>query len=155
MMNGEMYKRALEIIGDLTPLRGHDCGMLCDCACCKGGEEGGMLLFPGESTELNITNTQEGQLAVCSGSCDRDKRPLACRIFPFFPDIRQKRVKAVIDSRALRLCPIAYHSKNVKFDKSFIKAVEKVGELLRQDEHCRQFMLEVIEDIELIQKFYI
>jgi len=63
-------------------------------------------------------------------------------------------VKAVVDARALRLCPIAYHSENVKFDRKFVKAVEKVGELLRRDEQCRQFMLETLEDIELTQKFY-
>ncbi len=154
MQDNRMYKEAMEIIGELTPLRGHDCGKLCDCACCKGGEEDGMLLFPGEQTELEVKEADGGRLAVCTGTCDREKRPLACRIFPFFPDIRGRRVKAVVDARALRLCPIAYHSENVKFDRKFVAAVERVGELLRRDDQCRQFMLETLEDIELTQKFY-
>ena len=29
-----------------------------------------------------------------------------------------------------------------------------LGELLRQDDECRAFMLETLEDIELTQKFY-
>jgi len=44
--------KAKSIIGELTPLKGHDCGQLCSAACCKGDEQTGMLLFPGESTAL-------------------------------------------------------------------------------------------------------
>jgi hypothetical protein len=45
-----------------------------------------MRLFPGEESPPQIKQLESGdRLAVCNGTCDRSKRPLACRIFPFFP----------------------------------------------------------------------
>ncbi len=38
-------------LSDLTPLL-TDCGRLCGVACCKGDEQTGMLLFPGEEALL-------------------------------------------------------------------------------------------------------
>ena len=35
------------LLQSLTPLK-TDCGRLCGCACCRGDEQTGMLLFPGE-----------------------------------------------------------------------------------------------------------
>ena len=109
MQDNRMYKEAMEIIGELTPLRGHDCGKLCDCACCKGGEEDGMRLFPGEQTELEVKEADGGRLAVCTGTCDREKRPLACRIFPYYASIdkQTERIRFRIDPRSVNVCPVA------------------------------------------------
>ena len=72
----KMYDKIFQTLGDLTPLKG-DCGKLCDCACCKGDENTGMLLFPFEETNLEIRKNEAGErLAVCNGRCDRKTRPL-------------------------------------------------------------------------------
>lgn len=143
-------ERAKAVIGDLTPLKGHDCGQLCAAACCKGDESTGMLLFPGEETTLRVTELPDGgRLAVCSGRCDRSQRPLSCMIFPFFPTVDDMgKVYAEIDSRACGVCPLAVHCDEVVFDRAFLKAVKKAGKLLAADEECLEFMRAVTAQID-------
>lgn len=153
---GMLYKRVFRLIGPLTPLKGHDCGALCEAACCRGGEGDGMLLFPGEQTELPVREAELGRLAVCSGACEREKRPLSCRIFPFFPTVDEKgRVRVKIDSRAMGICPLAQYSENVIFDRRFIRKLKRAGKLLAKDEACRSFMREVTLDIEALERFHV
>ena len=148
-----MYEKIFKILGDLTPLRA-DCGQLCGGACCKGNEDTGMRLFPHEESELNIKDTPGGRLAVCSGTCDRTKRPLACRIFPFFPTIDEKgRIFVGMDHRAQRLCPLLAHSDEIVFDSRFFRALKKVGKLLAKDEDCREFLRQTTEEIDLYRTF--
>ena len=86
----KMYEKIYKTLGELTPLKA-DCGLLCDGACCKGDEKTGMRLFPHEESSLRTILTEDGvRLAVCDGTCDRSKRPLACRIFPFFPQLMKR-----------------------------------------------------------------
>ena len=150
----KMYKRIYATLGDLTPLRA-DCGLLCDHACCKGDANTGMRLFPYEESVLEIKNTPDGgSLAVCNGTCDRNSRPLACRIFPFFPTIDEKgRIFVEPDIRAGNLCPLIAHSEEILFDKRFFKALKKVGKILSKDEACRAFLYEVTEEIDLFYQF--
>ena len=56
-----MYKKIFEILGELTPLN-VDCGVLCECACCKGDGDQGMLLFPHEESEMPIKYTDSGKI---------------------------------------------------------------------------------------------
>ncbi len=137
-------------MGALTPLKGHDCGQLCSAACCKGDENTGMRLFPGEETALRTIDLPDGgRLAVCDGSCDREKRPLACMIFPFFPTVDEKgKVYAEIDARACSVCPLALHSDEVMFDRVFIKAVAAAGKILAKDEKCLEYMRTVTAEID-------
>ena len=44
--------RAAEILERVTPFSGRNCGSLCGAACCKGSDNDGMELFPGESELL-------------------------------------------------------------------------------------------------------
>jgi len=151
----KLYLKLNKILGSKTPLK-TDCGVLCGCACCKGDDSIGMLLFPGEKTELTVTFTQSGErLAVCNGHCNRDKRPLACRIFPFFPTVDDRgRVFIEKDLRANRLCPLLSHSDEIVFDRKFFKAFKKVGKLLAKDTECRKFLEKSTAEIDLYGKFY-
>lgn len=150
----ELYAKCRKILGSLTPLKA-DCGVLCGKACCKGDERTGMLLFPDEQTKLSVTECEAGRLAVCDGTCDRETRPLACMIFPFFPTVADNgEIFAEIDSRAYSVCPIAANCDDVLFDEQFIRAVKKCGEILSQDEECLEFMVEVTEDIDLYESLY-
>ena len=151
---GRLYKKAFDILGDLTPLKA-DCGTLCERRCCKGDSATGMLLFPHEESTLNVIYTHRGErLAVCNGSCNRAERPLSCRIFPFFPTVDEKgRVFAEKDLRAAYTCPLLIHSDEIVFDKRFFRAVKKVGKLLAKDAECLAFMQRVTEEIDFAGEF--
>lgn len=150
----KMYEKIYSIIGNLTPLLA-DCGLLCEHACCKGDENLGMRLFPYEESSLTIKNTESGgRLAVCDGFCDRKSRPLACRIFPFFPTIDEKgKIFVEKDYRASLLCPLIAHSDEIVFDPRFFKAVKKVGKILAKDEKCREFLYETTAEIDMFHMF--
>lgn len=151
----KMYDKIFKIMGDYTPLR-VDCGQLCGGACCKGDSGTGMLLFPHEESELPITVGASGErLAVCNGTCDRAKRPLACRIFPFFPTVDESgKIFVEPDLRAARLCPLIEHSEEIEFDLKFFKAVKKVGKILEKDDECREFLEKITSEIDMFGAFW-
>ena len=149
-----IIEQAKACIGMLTPLKGRDCGQLCGAACCRGDESTGMLLFPGETTVLRVTDLSNGdRLAVCDGSCSREQRPLACMLFPFFPTVDEKgKVYAEIDARADSVCPMAVHCDEVVFDPAFLRAVRKAGKILSADDRCLEFMQRITEQIDEIEQ---
>lgn len=148
-MKKNLYNEVNEILGSFTPLKA-DCGQLCSKNCCKGDSRMGMLLFPEEETTLNVIEENGRRLAVCSGTCNRNERPLSCRIFPFFPVYQNGRIRAVHDLRGINICPLLAHSDEVKFSRRFLRRVEKAGELLYTDGDCAAFMDEVAKEIEEI-----
>ena len=150
----EMYAKINKIMGELTPLRA-DCGKLCGGACCKGDENTGMRLFPFEESSLMVKELPNGvRLVVCDGNCDRTQRPLACKIFPFFPTVDEKgRVFVEADLRGKRLCPLITHSEEIIFDKRFFKALRKVGKILAKDPECLEFLREATEEIDTYGDF--
>ena len=80
-MKKDIISRAKDVLIPYTPLSA-DCGLVCGKACCKGDEETGMLLFPGEETVFPVKEKNGNRLCVCKGKCDRSTRPLSCIIFP-------------------------------------------------------------------------
>ena len=150
----ELYQKVNKIMGGYTPLKA-DCGLLCGGACCKGDMQTGMRLFPFEKSVLNVTETSDGvRLAVCDGTCNRESRPLSCRIFPFFPTVDERgRVYVEPDYRAYRLCPLLEHSEEIEFDKRFFKALKKVGKILVKNKECFEFLLETTQEIDTYKAF--
>ena len=150
----KLYDKIFELLDDLTPLT-VDCGLLCEGACCKGDDSTGMLLFPHEESDLVIKKNELGQdMVVCNGKCDRTKRPLACRIFPFFPTVDEKgKIFVEKDYRAARLCPLLEHSEEIVFDPKFFKALKKVGKLLAKDAECMEFLRSTTEEIDTYYDF--
>lgn len=132
----EEAKRRLE---NVTPLR-TDCGRVCGGACCRSlaGEETGMLLFPGEEDDYEalpgwtLKATPTGTLAICPGRCDRARRPLACRLFPLLPLMREDGIHVAMDARARAVCPLARQGKSA-LDAAFVAAVREAGEMLAAD----------------------
>ncbi len=116
-----------------------------------------MLLFPGEEecyadkAGWMVRETAMGRMVVCPGRCDRAERPLACRLFPLLPVIRDGRVRAAADQRARAVCPLARQGIRA-VDPAFADAVRAAGEILAADERQRR-MLETLtaEQDELIQ----
>ncbi len=151
----KIYDKIFKIIKDYTPLT-VDCGVLCNHACCKGDKDTGMILFPFEETTLDVKIIENvDRLAICNGSCDRNKRPLACRIFPFFPTIDEKgKIYVELDYRASRLCPMIEHCDELLFDPKFLRGLKKVGKILSKDEDCRQFLIKTTQEIDTYKEFF-
>ena len=155
----EIYKSIYDFYGDTTPLC-VDCGKLCGGACCKSddNEETGMYLFPGEeklftsNPDFKIIDSEflygknRAKLLVCKGVCDRNIRPLSCRIFPIIPYIKGDDFSLIFDPRAKSLCPLTSLSDIDELDKDFIKKTKKVTKLLLKFKETRLF-LECLCDI--------
>ena len=142
---------AREKLKNVTPLK-KDCGRVCDARCCRPleGEETGMLLFPGEAEAYAdregwvVRHAAQGDIVVCPGTCDREERPLSCRLFPLLPLIGDDgAIRVVTDLRARAVCPLARQGKSA-LDPEFIDAVREAGELLAQSEEQALF-LDVLE----------
>ena len=138
--------RAREKLNSITPLK-RDCGRVCGSRCCDSleGEETGMLLFPGEDMLYRdregwtIRQTPAGLMVICPGTCSREDRPLACRLFPLLPVIRDGAVRAAVDQRAYAVCPLARQGIRA-LDPEFTAAVRQAGEMLAADEEQRRFL---------------
>ena len=143
---------AREKLKNVTPLK-RDCGRVCGARCCRPleGEETGMLLFPGEAEAYDgkagfeVRKTARGDLLICSGTCDREDRPLSCRLFPLLPVIGDDgKVRAVTDLRAKAVCPLARQGKSA-MDPAFADAVREAGEILAAEDEQAVF-LEMLEE---------
>lgn len=150
-------EKALNTLENITPLKPFNCGKLCSAHCCKGDGNDGMGLFPGESELLEISENaeikqSEGNFGepvfVCDGSCDRRKRPLACRFFPLFPLAVERdgeiHIVPVPDPRA-GICPLLNDIECI--DKRFYKAVRRAGEYLLRDGSTREYLVSLSEEI--------
>ena len=135
----KIFDEVYSLTDNVTPKK-FDCGGLCGSACCKSASyfdnESGMHLLPFEKEYLvyrfsnlpfNFIQTENEQLLVCKGSCDRNSRPLSCRIFPYYVNILENQeIKISHDIRALHLCPLLiskkYRRKNVYFSRNVKRA---------------------------------
>ena len=142
----DALSRAREKVKDVTPLK-RDCGRICGAKCCRSleGEETGMLLFPGEEALIpgedrwRILETASGPMVICPGECDRNERPLACRLFPLIPVIREGKIRVKTDLRATAVCPLARQGIRA-MDPAFVTAVREAGEILAADDGQREFL---------------
>lgn len=144
-MTGAVEK-ARKILAAVTPLK-RDCGRVCGSRCCRSleGEETGMLLFPGEEDLYEdlegwrMVPAGQEMLLICPGFCERDQRPLACRMFPLLPMPEEGEVRVRTDERARAVCPLAKQGKR-GMDPAFCEAVRQAGELLAEEPAQRAFM---------------
>lgn len=146
---------AREHLMDVTPLR-RDCGRTCGAACCRSDEDGqgGMLLFPGEEAlydplPAGFAITRDDavmpgmNLLTCAGSCLREQRPLACRMFPLTPVLAledgRERLRVRVDPRAFAVCPLSEYGVR-GMDGAFGRAVlESARALCQYEEHRAYF----------------
>ena len=150
-MNAAVFD-AREKLKNVTPLK-RDCGRICGARCCRSldGEETGMLLFPGEEKAYagkegwKILDAAAGKLVICPGRCERDERPLSCRLFPLLPLTGDDgTVRAAVDLRAAAVCPLARQGMNA-MDPAFTEAVREAGERLAEEDELALF-LDVLEE---------
>ena len=153
-----LIQEAYKILGRLTPLKS-DCGRLCNAACCKGDSTTGMLLFPDEEelyseNEFNIIDANGKKLLVCNGTCNRDKRPLACRIFPLAIVKLNGRVQVIADPRSIPVCPLYRQALVGRLDPGFQKAVKTVAQLFGKSGCFDDFLEALGEECSDIQRLY-
>ena len=151
MKKENVIKTCYSLLRNITPLE-FDCGKVCQGKCCKGDNKTGMLLFPGEEgivdTDMVIYRNENGDsFAVCDGSCDRNKRPLACRIYPLFPVIKnhngEEYIETEFDIRAD--CPLL--SGDFKISRKFAGKVKRVGKYLLLNKETAEFYRELSEEL--------
>jgi len=149
-----LYSKAYQLLKQVTPLE-TDCGLLCNKACCDGGDEDlGMYLFPGEEsvifdssyfkiepTNISLKDGSHILLAICDGKCDRSNRPLSCRIFPLTPYLTyQQTLTLDLDIRATGICPLISGKKAPPLHPDFIRSVRKAIRILAQDPQILDFI---------------
>ena len=144
---------AREKLKNVTPLK-KDCGRVCGARCCRPleGEETGMLLFPGEAEAYTdregwtVRRASQGDMVVCPGTCDREERPLSCRLFPLLPLIgNDGEIRVVTDLRARAVCPLARQGIRA-LDPEFTAAVREAGKILAEDGKQRRFLEMLTEE---------
>ncbi len=150
---------AREKLKNVTPLK-KDCGRVCGARCCRPleGEETGMLLFPGEAEAYAdregwvVRHAAQGDIVVCPGTCDREERPLSCRLFPLLPLIGDDgAIRVVTDLRARAVCPLARQGKSA-MDPAFIDAVREAGEILARNDEKAVFLALLAEEQEQLKE---
>ena len=143
----QAVREARELLEKVTPLK-RDCGRICASRCCRPleGEETGMLLFPGEEEvyrdrpDWTLRETALGPMVLCPGRCEREERPLSCRLFPLLPCLTEDgEVRAAMDQRARAVCPLARQGKSA-LDPAFIEAVRVAGTILAAEEKQAAFL---------------
>ena len=151
----EFYTYAYSLFDDVTPLP-VDCGQLCDAACCKGDDETGMYLFPFENMMFEycgdnfkieqsefICGGKNVDILLCEPFCNRETRPLACRIFPLVPYIDKNGVfDVVMDKRGRYMCPLATAMTKDDLDGEFVRRVTYISKLMMKIPQFKEFIYE-------------
>lgn len=143
-------KKAYEFMNAVTPAR-YDCGRICNSKCCKGSDGDGMLLFPGEkelfenSRDFTVyyDDNYESYCVRCNGSCNRNERPLSCRIFPYFIYLNSIDDKPTVapDIRASDFCPLLTEGEPI--DKKFLRSLRITAAYLCQNKECEDFLCRI------------
>lgn len=177
-MNTNLYKKVYRKLNLQSPLKS-DCGKLCDSACCKGDDGAGMLLFPHEDlflqnkvtsfkiedTKIVLKSNYRVKMLICDGTCDRNSRPLSCRIFPLSPLINKEssnnNIKSYncnsnsgsgdsysdgdiltleLDKRGINTCPLIKYPSTYLLYTKFIDSVYDIFRILMKDNDCLEFI---------------
>ena len=152
-------KEAYSLLENATPLGRNDCGSVCNAVCCTDALGDSMELFPYEKElfeKLEGFEVVDGEIPAvkCSGRCEREARPIACRIYPLFPLVvnenGEEHIRVIYDPRATASCPLCAHK--ARLDRRFIRAVRRAGKYLLRDEHTAAYLRKTSEYLtELIE----
>jgi len=159
--NNAALLAARELLREATPLKA-DCGRICGAACCQShpsqdGRASGMYLFPGEERLYGPEDTwaqvlptdwivagRSVPLLVCRGACPRERRPLACRLFPLCARPEAEGFFLRLDPRGWPVCPLMPHGL-AALDPAFVAATKAALSVLWADEGQRAFLLAMDE----------
>lgn len=154
MKKENVIKSCNSLFRNITPLS-FDCGKICNGKCCNGDDKTGMLIFPREKDILDkdiiIAEDECGNsIALCGGVCNRNYRPLSCRIYPLFPVLKNKEGREYIDVEfdPRADCPLC--AGEYEISPAFVKAVKRVGKYLLLNEETAHFYRKLSAEIEEI-----
>ncbi len=147
-------KKAYEFLEYVTPVK-YDCGKICNKKCCKGNDNDGMLLFPGEEEffrgngnfEVYYDKRYESFAVRCKGPCRRSERPLSCRIFPYliYADEKSGKHSIAPDIRAIDFCPLLIEKYD--FDKKFLRALRIASAKLCENAEIVDFLQKITKKL--------
>ncbi len=147
-------KKVYEFLEKTTPVK-YDCGKICDKKCCKGERNDGMLLFPGEeeifrdNDNFNIYYDvrYECNAIICNGPCDRNERPLSCRIFPYFiySDNEKGKLSVAPDIRAIDFCPLL--AEKYELDRNFLRTLRISALKLSENQDMIDFVKKITKKL--------
>lgn len=145
-MDFEILRRAYDAIGEATPMT-TDCGAICAAACCKtdADGQGGVCLLPGEDVcaawgKISHDPQMDAPMVMCSGMCEREKRPFLCRIFPLCPVIGKSGKWTVrMDARARAVCPLASSGLS-GLEPNFVRGCASAVRILAEDPEGEAFL---------------
>ena len=156
----ETVLAARKLLEEITPLK-TDCGRLCQGACCRGDDATGMLLFPGEDALYHACTFgrvidaefalggNTAKLFVCGGACERENRPLACRLFPLFLRFKEDgTTKLRMDARARQVCPLTDYGLSA-LNPEFKQAARAAYDLLLKDASCCAYLKDLYDAFSL------
>ena len=149
--------RLYAAIGKKTPIKA-DCGELCGAKCCRGSEEDGMLLLPGEEKLMKLvpgmslrTSENGRSYVVCRGTCRRALRPFACRIYPLTLLKNGNEIRVTADPRAKYHCPLLAATEYI--DPDFVRALRKAGKIMMESASGRAYLDELAEELRAYYRF--
>lgn len=154
-----LYGKAYRRLENSTPLR-FDCGRICRSKCCRGSEDTGMHLYPGEEAMFEkqkdfltlrdeVFGERNIRFAVCGGRCARKLRPLACRVFPLAPYLsRNGKLHIVEDPRARYICPLLFPGMELKISRTFKRNIYRLFQLLLLDPDIKAYVEALSEVLE-------
>lgn len=110
--------------------------------------ETGMYLLPGEKEFLSeyepvrVREIDGDTYLLCGGSCNRDFRPFACRIFPYYAALiegeKGTRIKLMLDPRARGICPLVSNGQKRRMQARFRQAVRRSVRILMRDAEIKE-----------------
>ncbi len=168
--DGELLLEAYSYLDEVTPVK-FDCGKLCGAICCSDNatsseETMGMWLLPGEKQILQgqvgyqFTKSESGtDCVVCQGKCNREMRPFACRIYPYYASLKQLpegriMIKIKPDPRAMISCPLL-KGKGYRPSAGFRRAMIRAIRLLLERPMFRGELFEIssfLDEIDEMRK---
>lgn len=143
------WNKIYRMLRGITPLP-YDCGDICGKKCCSSRTGAGVYLFPGEEDlfrqeeswcrigqnhEETRHFTGRGTILLsCNGRCPRDKRPLACRLFPLAPYLdKSGSLEIRFDKDLLFICPLVRLDDISLLNPAFVAGARRVWEELIKD----------------------
>lgn len=156
----EVYSKAYSLLDNTTPCR-FDCGELCGKACCQNNanfaQNNGMLLLPYEKEYISslgaysfsFEDSKDGTYLICLGSCERQFRPISCRIFPYYPSFSDGlKFNLRSDIRAISICPIISSKKFIRPNVYFLRNFKKSIKILLSHDEIKRELLKTSEFID-------
>lgn len=154
----KLYAEAYAALAKVTPIPA-DCGLLCQNKCCRGDEDHGMILFPGEAEFLGVKcetcdmNGKRVGFFTCGGTCRRNRRPLSCRVYPFAPYYKDGRLTVIPDPRAKYVCPLLSEDAVGFVQEEFLSAIHTAFTALLASPEIGEMLTRYSEMLDEYKKF--